>query len=107
MSETLEPVGKEVQAQLALLKRLYEQGRLSEADYRAAVADLDVDPATVFNQREQQVDQQINVAGDYIDRRQVTPEPGASPLALRRAYLHRLMQQTRRLPLAATMTRGD
>jgi len=106
MSETLKPIGQEVQAQLALLKRLYEQGRLSEADYRAAVAELGVDPTTVFDQREQQVERQINVAGDYIDRRQVTPEPGASPRALRRAYLHRLMQQTRRLPLAGVDPRS-
>jgi len=104
MSETLEPIGKEVQAQLALLKRLYEQGRLSEADYRAAVADLDVDPATVFNQREQQVESQINVAGDYIA---APPEALAldEDTALAR-YLHHVVEANRRLRLQGIRSAG-
>ena len=47
------------QAQLALLKQLHEQGVLTDEQYRAQVA--------VFNQREQHVQQQTNVAGDQID----------------------------------------
>jgi hypothetical protein len=93
MSET-------VQAQLTLLKDLYEQGMLSEKDYQAKLADLGVDPATVFDQKRQHVSEQINVAGDYIDQRQMTPEPGADPTTLRRAYLHRLLETTSQLSLA-------
>jgi len=93
-----EPIGQDLQAQLAQLQRLYEQGLLSEENYCAALVGLGVDPATVFDQREQRVEQQINVARDYIVQQQV--EPGASPAALRRAYLHRVAQQTRHLPLA-------
>ncbi len=92
-----QPTGSDRQAQLTQLQQLYEQGLLSELNYRAALRGLGVDPATVFDQQQQQVEQQINVARDYIH---VGPEPGASPAALRRAYMHRLMQQTRRLPLA-------
>jgi formylglycine-generating enzyme required for sulfatase activity len=52
---------------------------------------------TRFDQRGQQVGVQYNVAGDFIQ--QAAPLPSADPAALQRAYLHRLMQQTRRLPL--------
>jgi len=83
--------------QLALLKQLHAQGVLSEKQYRVQVAALQ-GGATTFDQREQQVQQQVNVAGDYI--LQQAAEPGASPEALRRAYLHRLALRTRGLPLA-------
>jgi formylglycine-generating enzyme required for sulfatase activity len=92
-------LGHHLQAQLEQLRQLHKQGLLSEANYRAALAGLGVDPAAVFDQQQQQVERQINVAGDYVDQRQMAPAPGASPEALRRAYLHRLAQQTRRLPL--------
>jgi len=86
----------DLDAQLARLRQLYEQGVLSADLYRAALAGLGVWPAAVFGQQGQRVGMQVNVAGDYIAQ----VEPGASPDALRRAYLHRLVQQTRRLPLA-------
>jgi len=54
--------------------------------------------STVFDQRRQQVGSQFNIAGDLVQ--QAAPLPSADPTELRRAYLHRLMQQTRRLPLA-------
>ncbi len=91
--------GHRLQAQLEQLRQLHKQGLLSEANYRAALAGLGVDPAAAFDQQQQQVERQVNVAGDYVDQRQMVPAPGASPEALRRAYLHRLAQQTRRLPL--------
>lgn len=53
-----------IKEQLALLQRLYERGRLDEEEYRAEVAALGVDPATVFGQREQQVQPQTHIAGD-------------------------------------------
>ncbi|MDY0020351.1 MAG: SUMF1/EgtB/PvdO family nonheme iron enzyme [Anaerolineae bacterium] len=49
---------------------------------------------SAFDQRSQQVGQQINVAGDYING-----DPGTDPEALCRSYLSRLMGQTQRLPL--------
>ena len=93
------PEHQDLAAQVALLKRLYEQGLLSETNYRAALTDLGVQPETIFDLRGEKIEQQINVAGNYIDQRQRV-EPGASPEAWRRAYLFRVMQQTRRLPLS-------
>jgi formylglycine-generating enzyme required for sulfatase activity len=89
----------ELQTQLALLKRMYERGRISEDDYHAELADLGVTPTAVFDQSGQRFERQVNVAGDYIDQRQVAVEPGAGPESLRRAYLHRVARQTYRLPL--------
>jgi formylglycine-generating enzyme required for sulfatase activity len=57
---------QDLQTQLAQLRALYDQGLLSEANYRAALAGLGVDPATVFAQQRQQVETQINVAGDIL-----------------------------------------
>jgi formylglycine-generating enzyme required for sulfatase activity len=96
----------DLMAQVALLRKLHEQGLLSEANYRKALADLGVDSLKVFVQPGQQVGEQINVVRDYVDQRQVVVEPGASPGALRRAYLNRVMQQTRRLPLAGVDPRA-
>jgi formylglycine-generating enzyme required for sulfatase activity len=87
-------------ARLAQLRTLYEQGLLSEANYRAALAGLGVDPFTVFDQRGQTVGAQVNVAGDYVYQRQVEAGLSTDPESLHRAYLHRLVQQARRLPLA-------
>jgi len=90
----------DLSAQINSLRRLLEQGVLSEDIYRAALVGLGVDASTVFDQRDRRIEQQVNIAGTYIDRRMIVSELGASPEALRRAYLHRLVQQTRRLPLA-------
>ena len=87
---------QDLDAQLAQLRQLYEQGVLSAELYRAALAGLGLRPESVFGQQGQRVGMQVNVAGDYIAQ----VEPGASPEALRCAYLHRVAQQTRRLPLA-------
>ncbi len=54
------------QAQLALLKRLLDQGRLTEAEYQVEVAALEGSPAT-FDQREQTVESQTNAGRDSID----------------------------------------
>lgn len=51
-------------AQAAHLKRLYEKGRLSEADYRAELAELGLAPPAVFEQVGQHVEQQVNIAGN-------------------------------------------
>jgi formylglycine-generating enzyme required for sulfatase activity len=91
---------QDLDAQLAQLQKLYEQGLLSEANLRAALTGLGVKPRAVFGQQDQQVGAQINVVRDYVDQRQVVVEPGASPEALRRAYLHRMAQETRHLPLS-------
>jgi formylglycine-generating enzyme required for sulfatase activity len=85
----------DVSAQRALLERLHKQGRLSDEDYRAALAELSVDRAAAPASH---IEKQFNIAGDYVDKR-ATPEPGASPDTFRRAYLHRLAQQASRLPL--------
>ncbi len=102
-------ITQDLAAQVAQLQQLYEQGLLSQANYRAALTGLSVDPNTVFDQRDQRVDRQVNVARDYVDRRQMVVEPGAGPGALRRAYLYRVAQRTRRLPLAGVdpKTAGD
>jgi formylglycine-generating enzyme required for sulfatase activity len=99
-----EPNDKALQAQLALLARLYEQGRLSEEDYRAELADLGVDPATVFDQREQRVEQQINIAGHYYA---ATPGPPAldEETALAR-YLRHVVEANRRLQLQGIRSAG-
>ncbi len=81
---------------LALLKRWRDQGRLTEAEYQAEIVALENSGAT-FDQHGQNVQQQINVAGDYI--LQQASQPGASAEILRQAYLHRLLRQTRGLPL--------
>jgi len=88
---------QDLNVQLARLRQLYEQGVLSAELYRAALAGLGLRPESVFGQQGQRVGMQVNVARDYVVQQ---VEPGASPEALRRAYLHRLVQQTRRLPLA-------
>jgi formylglycine-generating enzyme required for sulfatase activity len=55
---------------------------------------------TGFDQRGQHVERQLYVTGDYVDRRGTpSPEPSPSPEALRHAYLHRLFELVRRLPL--------
>jgi formylglycine-generating enzyme required for sulfatase activity len=64
------PTDRALTAQVALLKRLVEQGKLSEEDYRRELADLGVEPAAVFDQRQQQAEEQINLAGDYLDQSQ-------------------------------------
>ncbi|MCD4739239.1 MAG: SUMF1/EgtB/PvdO family nonheme iron enzyme [Anaerolineae bacterium] len=84
------------QAQLTLLKQLHDEGMLNAKQYRAKVAVLEGNSVT-FDQREQQVQQQVNVARDYIS--QQAAQPGASPEVLRQAYLYRLLRQTRGLPL--------
>ena len=81
---------------LALLKRWREQGRLTETEYQAEVAALENSAAT-FDQHGQNVQQQVNVAGDYI--LQQAAQPGAAAEVLRQAYLCRLLRQTRGLPL--------
>jgi formylglycine-generating enzyme required for sulfatase activity len=45
------------------------------------------------------IKRQIN-ADTYIEQREVRPEDATSPAALRRAYLNRLADQVRRIPLA-------
>jgi len=89
---------QDLDAQLAQLRQLYEHGVLTEELFRAALTGLGVRPEAVFGQQGQRVGTQVNVAGDYVV--QPVVEPGASPESLRRAYLYRVVQQTRRLPLA-------
>ncbi|MDY6877976.1 MAG: SUMF1/EgtB/PvdO family nonheme iron enzyme [Chloroflexota bacterium] len=99
------------QAQLNLLRRLYEQGALSEENYRAQLDDLGVDPATVFDLRDQRFEQQVIVAGDYVDQRPVTPQPNASPPVLDGEaaldhYLRHVVEANRRLRLQGIRSAG-
>lgn len=55
-----------IQAQLALLKQLHGQDVLTDEQYRTQVAALESGVA-VFDQREQTVATQTNVAGDSVD----------------------------------------
>ncbi len=87
-------------AQMARLQQLYKQSMLTRELYHAAIKGLGLDPGAVFELQGQHIEQQVNVAGSYYDHRQIVVEPGASAETLRQAYLHRLAQQTRRLPLA-------
>lgn len=87
----------DLQTELDSLRQLHAEGKLSDALYQAALKGLGVKPDVVYDQREQTVQAQYNVAGDYI--LQQAAQPDASAEALRQAYLYRLMQQTRRLPL--------
>jgi formylglycine-generating enzyme required for sulfatase activity len=93
-----DPDRPDLSAQLALLQDLHKRGLLSEADYHTELANLGVDPRTIFNQQQQTVEQQLNIAEVRIDQRPETAGP--DPAALRRSYLNRLVQQTRRLPLS-------
>jgi formylglycine-generating enzyme required for sulfatase activity len=93
------------QAQLALLRRLYEQGLLSEEDYRAQLEDLGVDPTTVFDLREQRVDAQLNIAGDYY-----AAPPGPPALEADEAldrYLRHVVETNRRLRLQGIRSAGQ
>ena len=92
---------QDLNAQVAQLRELYEGGLLSEANYRAALVGLGVDPGIVASGAKYHihVEQGAGLAigdGARVDR----PEPGAGPEALRQAYLARMARQTRRLPLA-------
>ena len=82
--------------EIAELEVLYKKGQLSEAIYRAALKGLGLDSSAVFDQKKQSVEQQINIAKLV----QVAPEPGDDPAGLRQAYLNRIYQQTRLLPLS-------
>jgi len=82
-------------AQGAGAKAVGQGGVLVEGDVHGDV--VTGQKTTVFGQQGQRVGVQVNVAHDYVVQQ---VERGASPEALRRAYLHRLVQQTRRLPLA-------
>ena len=90
-----------LQENLARLRELREAGGLTDDLYRAALRGLGLDPATVFDQRNQRVTQQINVAGNYIN-----DAPGSDPEALCRSYLSRLKGQTRLLPLGGVDPRA-
>ena len=100
------------QAQLNLLRRLYEQGALSEEDYRTQLDNLGVDPVTVFDLRDQRFEQQVIVARDYVDQRPVTPQPDASPPVLDGEvaldhYLRHVVEANRRLRLQDIRSAGQ
>jgi formylglycine-generating enzyme required for sulfatase activity len=95
---------QDLQAQLAQLQQLYEQGVLSEENYRAALVGLGVDPATVFDQREQRVGQQIIVTGDYYAGEPGPPAPDAETAAAR--YLRHCVGANRRLQLQGIRSAG-
>jgi hypothetical protein len=58
----------------------------------------DVPPSSTFDMRAQQVQQQTNVAGDYVDQRPAVA--GDDPAALRDAYLHHLIGRVSEVPLS-------
>jgi len=88
----------ELQGALKTLMSLRDKGRLTQAEFEAEVGALGFDPLNLFDQHGVFIERQINVAGNYIDRREMPPT-GASPEVLRRAYLHQLAEQAGRLPL--------
>ncbi len=94
----------ELQGEIKALIKQRDKGRLSQEEFKDEVSALGVDPRSVFDQRGSQIEKQINVAGNYIDQRQMLPA-GASPDALRRAYLHQLAQHAGRLPLSGDRLR--
>jgi formylglycine-generating enzyme required for sulfatase activity len=62
---------QDLQTQLTLLQRLYEQGKLSKADYRQELADLGVDPDAHFAGQELEQTEEIS-------SEPVTPTAGAT-----------------------------
>ncbi|MCP4546806.1 MAG: SUMF1/EgtB/PvdO family nonheme iron enzyme [bacterium] len=82
------------------------QDRLSGLEARVAVLGDVVtgDKSTTFDQSEQNVDEQINVAGDYHDHRQIVAQPDAPAAALdddaaQARYLDYVIETNRRLRL--------
>jgi formylglycine-generating enzyme required for sulfatase activity len=117
-----EPNDKTLQAQLALLARLYQQGRLSEKDYRAELADLGVDPATVLDTGDSVAQPPAGGTTYHLhikqatglaigDRARVGAEPGAGLPALDEEtalarYLHHCVEANRRLQLQGIRSAG-
>ena len=103
-----EPNDPALQAQLDLLRSLYDQGLLSEEAFRAQAASLGVNPQTLFDQRGSQVKQQVNVAGNYYA---APPEPPGPPAldestALGR-YLRHVIESNRCLQLQGIRSAGN
>ncbi len=104
-------MGTDAQA-LALLQRWREQGRLTEAEYQAELAALESNgaasvPHTQTVQTTAAGARSLAVGGAARGNTIITgdvilaqaAQPGASPAVLRQAYLYRLLQLTRGLPL--------
>jgi formylglycine-generating enzyme required for sulfatase activity len=60
--------------QVAQLQQLYQQGLLSEANFRAALIGLNLDTEQI-----RKIERQIIVQGDYIEQRKTAEPPVSSP----------------------------
>lgn len=94
----------DLSAKLANLKQLFDQGVLPEDLYRAALKGLGIDPNTVFDLREQKIDEQKNVAGNYYDHsttiyQSLPPSPTLDADTALSRYLRHVIEANRRLPL--------
>jgi formylglycine-generating enzyme required for sulfatase activity len=91
---------------IQLLKKLFEQGKLTQEEFQAELAGLGVDPAAVFDQQQQQVKQQINVAGDYYIVG-APPPPTLDPATGLGRYLGHVIESNRRLQLQGIRSAGE
>jgi hypothetical protein len=96
---------------LAQLQQLYEQGLLSEANYRAALVGLGVDPDAVAGGPTYHVHIESASGLAIGDGAQVGTEPGAGPPALDEEttlgrYLRHVVEANRRLQLQGIRSAG-
>ncbi len=84
---------------LERLRQLREQGLLTEELYLAALRGLGVEPEPRFDLRHGQADQQVIVAGNYVDQRKGDAEGRPPDVSLRDAYLRRVIARTQGLSL--------
>jgi formylglycine-generating enzyme required for sulfatase activity len=82
------------------------------APLRRQIAALEAQVRVVrFDQRDSQVEQQVNVAGNYVVRRQIVVQPDACPTALDEdealaCYLRHVVEANRRLRLQGIRSAG-
>ncbi|MCI0520889.1 MAG: SUMF1/EgtB/PvdO family nonheme iron enzyme [Chloroflexi bacterium] len=102
MAETPDPA---LNAKLALLGQMYEDGGIDETTYRAQLTKLGIDPDSVlsppppiFGQQRQTVGTQINIAGNMYGPLPVLSPP-PDPADALGCYLARVIEENARLQL--------
>jgi formylglycine-generating enzyme required for sulfatase activity len=106
-----QPLDKALQAQIDLLTRMRDKGRLTAGEFDAELKALGVDPAA-FDQQRQTVTEQINVARDFIDLSTTIVHPPAAGVTLDDAaaldhYLRHVVESNRRLQLQGIRSAGQ